>query len=242
MRSFASLVLGSFLVPLFAACGTTDGSLATGGEPPSSSTTTTVVASTSPSTPSTTASPPTTPAAPNVEVAVRFEDRTGQHPELAEQAQATLVDPRGWQQAGFAFTFDDAAPYVVVLAEAAEMDALCDPYDTEGRYSCQIGPTVALNADRWRSATPEWPGSIEAYRQMLVNHEVGHLLGQHHPDDRCPSPGQPAPVMAQQSKGLEGCTANPWPLPWELACAAEHDEPLAPGYEPDATPTCGPAG
>ncbi len=30
---------------------------------------------------------------------------------------------------------------------------------------------------------------------MLVNHEVGHLLGQHHPDEKCPVPGEPAPVV-----------------------------------------------
>jgi hypothetical protein len=238
-RSVACIALGLLVV---GACGGTQGSVDTGGAPPSSTSTSTTASSSTtavPTTPPTSAEPPDPPA---VEVALRFEDRTGEHPELAEEAQATLTDPRGWQQAGFGFTFDDAAPYVVVLAEAAEVDALCSPYDTEGLYSCQIGSTVALNADRWRSATPEWPGSLEGYRQMLVNHEVGHLLGQHHPDEKCPVPGDPAPVMAQQSKGADGCTANPWPLPWELACAAEHVEPLAPGYEADATPTCGPGG
>ena len=49
------------------------------------------------------------------------------------------------------------------------------------------------------------------------------------PHVQCPRPGQPAPVMAQQSSELNGCLPNPWPLRWELDCAARHEEPLAPG-------------
>ena len=153
----------------------------------------------------------------------------------------TLADPRGWAQAGFEIRATDDAPHVVVVAEGPEVDALCAPYDTGGRFSCQIGPVVALNADRWREATDTWPGTLEEYRQMLVNHEVGHLLGRHHARPACEEPGGPAAVMYQQSAGVEGCLPNPWPLPWEIACAARHDEPIAPPYEPDATATCGPA-
>jgi hypothetical protein len=65
---------------------------------------------------------------------------------------------------------------------------------------------------------------------MLVNHEVGHLLGMHHPDVHCPTPGQPAAVMAQQSTELDGCLPNPWPLAHEIERAARHDLPLAPPY------------
>lgn len=150
--------------------------------------------------------------------------------------EAILTDPRGWQRAGFVFDLGDAeAPYRLVLAEGGEVDELCWPLDTGGEYSCQNGPVVALNADRWRTATPSWTGTLDEYRIMLVNHEVGHLLHLHHPSPQCPGPGFPAPVMMQQSSELGECEANPWPLQWEVDLAGRQLEPLAPPPEHDIT-------
>jgi hypothetical protein len=192
------------------------------------------------------ARPPGTPAKPPaastststatpevVEVPYRVERRTADVATEGFEAvlDATLADPRGWSRAGFRLVSDPGAAFLVVLAEGPEVDRLCLPYRTGSRYSCQNGPVVALNADRWRSATPEWTGDLATYRQMLVNHEVGHLLGQHHPEVQCPAPGDPAPVMAQQSTELDGCLPNPWPLAWEIELAARHEEPLAPPFE-----------
>jgi hypothetical protein len=152
--------------------------------------------------------------------------------DFARAVERTLTDARGWQRAGFRLVLDPRARFRVVLVEAAVAQRMCEPYDVYSKYSCQNGPVVVLNAERWRHATPKWTGSLTAYRQMLVNHEFGHLLGMHHPGVQCPRAGRLAAVMAQQSTELDGCLPNPWPLPSEVRRAARHDLPLAPPAMP----------
>ena len=170
---------------------------------------------------------------PTVEVRYRVENRSSDVAlgGFGAEVDRVLHDPRGWQQAGFRLVRDDAAPFAVILAEPDEAHELCRPYDVYRRYSCQNGPLVVLNADRWRTATERWTGDLATHREMLVNHEFGHLLGLHHPDVQCPAPGRPAAVMSQQSTELDGCLPNPWPLPHEIERLARHDLPLAPPYE-----------
>lgn len=176
----------------------------------------------------------TTRAAPGtiVEVPYRLERRTSDAATAGFEAmaEATLSDPRGWGRAGFRLVRSPSASFVVVLAEGPEVDRLCLPYETYGLYSCQNGPVVALNADRWRTATPKWTGTLDDYRRYLVGHEVGHLLGLRHPSPQCPAPGRPAPLMAQQSTELDGCLPNPWPLEHEVVAGRKRPADLAPPY------------
>ena len=158
--------------------------------------------------------------------------------DLAHEVLSTLNDPRGWPRAGFDFVADDASPYLVVLAEGPDVDALCLPLQTGGRVSCQNGPTVALNADRWRVGVDHWDRDLAEYRGYLVNHEVGHLIGQRHPVPRCPVVGRPAAVMEQQTGSLRGCVGNAWPRDWEIALASVRPVVYAPPPEwgPDPQP------
>ena len=88
-------------------------------------------------------------------------------------------------------------------------DLACDT-----TYSCQSGRFVVINDDRWTTGSPNWPGPLAAYRQMVINHETGHFLGLGHAF--CSGPGDPAPVMQQQSIDMQGCATNSWPLDWEV--------------------------
>jgi hypothetical protein len=175
-----------------------------------------------------------------IQVTLRFESRVADvsTEALTQSGLATLNDPRGWKRAGFAFVDDPTATYTLVLAEGPEVDRLCLPLRTGSRVSCQNGPIVALNADRYRGAVQHWDRSIEDYRHYLFNHEVGHLLGQVHPDGRCPEQGGLSALMEQQTGGLAGCQANPWPLAWEIELAQQRPVVWAPlpGWQPNPRP------
>lgn len=131
------------------------------------------------------------------------------------QARQTYADPRGWRNAGVEFReVRRGGDFSLVLSEASRLPSFssqCSKY-----YSCRVGRNVIINQDRWTSATPSWNaagGDLRGYRHMVVNHETGHWLGHGHRG--CPGKGR-APVMMQQSKGLHGCTHNPWPVRSEL--------------------------
>jgi len=135
--------------------------------------------------------------------------------EFAAAVHATLSDPRGWATDGHVFqrVDTDGADFRVILASPALTDQLCAPLQTRGQVSCRNGEMVVLNALRWATGVEDYGADLASYREYLVNHEVGHRLGRNHVD--CPGPGQPAPIMMQQTYGVGDCTPNPWPLPGE---------------------------
>ncbi|MDR0591845.1 MAG: DUF3152 domain-containing protein [Bifidobacteriaceae bacterium] len=140
--------------------------------------------------------------------------------EFAGEAQAIFNDPSGWLSAGVGFDrVAEGGDFTLWLATPDQMSGF-NP-DCSPDYSCRVGPDVIINQERWlRGALPGALDSISLgeYRTMAVNHEVGHWLGHDH--STCPGPDQPAPLMMQQSKGLDGCLPNIYPLPEERTAPA----------------------
>jgi hypothetical protein len=141
---------------------------------------------------------------------------------FAAHVEAVLGNPRSWigsgrvrlQRVGPA----DAHDFRILLATRQTAGRLCAKGGIDIRNgahpytSCRTTGKVIINLDRWRlSAAPylKWKVPLATYRQYVINHEVGHELGEGH--QGCPKRGAPAPVMVQQTLSLRGCVPYAWP-------------------------------
>ncbi|GAA2589473.1 hypothetical protein GCM10010399_19480 [Dactylosporangium fulvum] len=152
-----------------------------------------------------------------VRYVVAAEEGSGVDPEVfAAAVHETLSDPRSWIASG-RWSFQrvpsgSPSELTVHLATPSTTDTMCARRGvrTQGEVSCRGGRDVIINLKRWLLGVAWYP-QLSDYRDMVMNHEVGHFLGNGHAI--CPRKGAPAPVMARQTFGLEGCVANPWPYP-----------------------------
>ncbi|WP_329224000.1 DUF3152 domain-containing protein [Streptomyces sp. NBC_01485] len=142
---------------------------------------------------------------------------------FAQAVQKTLNDQRSWAHNG-ARTFErihsGRPDFVITLASPGTTAFWCAKSGldtTEDNVSCDSAATerVMINAYRWAQGSKTYGDEMYAYRQMLINHEVGHRLGYSHVT--CDKDGDLAPVMQQQTKFLDHdgihCLPNAWPYP-----------------------------
>jgi hypothetical protein len=148
---------------------------------------------------------------------------------FAATVDGIVADPRGWTRsanapitdpaqkltnASWSFQRVNGANYSVRirLATPATVDRLCGAMgmDTQGVYSCRYGTTILINLRRWLNGAPGFAMNLAGYRIMVINHEMGHLLGFAHM--LCPAAGQPAPVMQEETIQLAGCQPNAYPF------------------------------
>lgn len=138
--------------------------------------------------------------------------------EFASTVRTVLTDSRGWETQDNVHFVNVSPAKVsagakvdvhVTLASPDTVDRECAPLRTLGKVSCHKNGRVMLNALRWIDGASSYGKDIATYRVYLVNHEVGHSIGHSHV--QCPAAGAKAPVMVQQTLGLQGCT--PWPYP-----------------------------
>ncbi len=142
---------------------------------------------------------------------------------FAEAVHKTLNDQRSWAHDGartFERVYSGRPDFVITLASpgtTADWCAKSGLDTTVDNVSCDSAATdrVMINAYRWAQGSRTYGDKIHAYRQMLINHEVGHRLGYGHVT--CDKDGGLAPVMQQQTKFIDHdgihCLPNPWPYP-----------------------------
>ncbi len=117
-----------------------------------------------------------------------------------------LSDPDGWGSRGYTFEPSEHNPRVHIrLSMPSTITSICG---LSGNLSCAElgGRNMYLNADRWFNGAPNSKLSLDDYRQYMVSHEIGHILGFDHAE--CPCKNCPAPIMMQQTRGIGQCKPN----------------------------------
>jgi hypothetical protein len=120
---------------------------------------------------------------------------------------AYLNSPDGWSQDGYSFepTEKISSQVWIRLSSSKTIETKCG---IAGKLSCAElgGRHMYLNADRWFHGSKESKLDLENYRQYMVSHEIGHILGKDH--QKCPCKGCKAPIMMQQTRGIAQCIPN----------------------------------
>ena len=156
---------------------------------------------------------------------------------VAAMIDATLSNPKGWiGDPRFAFQHVDPKvekPDLTIQLSSVDSTHDACGHDLAMETSCftSIGNRVVLNESRWVRGAAPFQGDLGAYRQYLINHEVGHAIG-FAAHVACPAQGQLAPIMMQQTLSLDNselhklspsevypddnakCQYNPWPYPF----------------------------
>uniref|UniRef100_A0A6C0KC68 DUF3152 domain-containing protein n=1 Tax=viral metagenome TaxID=1070528 RepID=A0A6C0KC68_9ZZZZ len=119
---------------------------------------------------------------------------------------AYLNDPNGWSKKGYFFmpVFSNAD----VRIRLSSPETILNKCGLPTGLSCAElgGHNMYLNADRWFHGASKSKLSLDDYRQYMVSHEIGHILGFDH--EQCPCKGCPAPIMLQQTLGIGQCKPN----------------------------------
>ncbi|HEX7302461.1 DUF3152 domain-containing protein [Lentzea sp.] len=124
---------------------------------------------------------------------------------FARTVEGILSDPRSWvgtkQVALQRVEANQNPDFVVSLSTTKTTHTLCGkeiPFET----SC-FNPQqkrVIINVARWVRGAMVYGSDLAGYRTYVINHEVGHALGNGHA--ACAEAGAPAPVMMQQTFGV----------------------------------------
>ena len=156
---------------------------------------------------------------------------------FAAMVEATLANPKSWiHQDKYSFEHVDGKKvkdpdFRFQLSSTETTHEICgNTYDMETSCFYPIGDRVMINEARWVRGAAPFEGDLGAYRQYVINHELGHGVGfaSHEP---CDEDGGLAPIMMQQTLSLSNselyginpeesyknndntCRPNPWPFP-----------------------------
>lgn len=113
--------------------------------------------------------------------------------------------PDGWAKYGY--FFEPVLHNESVLIRLSSPSTIKQVCGFDNLSCAELGGRfMYLNADRWFRGSAKSKLGLTDYRQYMVTHEMGHILGHDHEKCRCKD--CPAPLMMQQTLGIGECKPN----------------------------------
>lgn len=148
--------------------------------------------------------------------------------EFVQEVDRILNDPRGWegpfQRVSEAQILELPKDEVFVI-RLTPSDLLGDMYPEFKANKLSVANMteriIDINWCRWTEQCPNKSQlPLHEYRQYVIQHEVGHILGKPHPEDSllqtaAGTGAMPAPVMMQQTLGIGAHQPNSWPTTFD---------------------------
>jgi hypothetical protein len=129
---------------------------------------------------------------------------------FANEVDMYLADPHGWESKGYNFIRVGPRQKTLntVIIQLSSTSTIAKSGCENPSLSCAVmnGTELHVNIMRWMRGSPQSGLPLDEYRQYIISHEVGHIIGHDHV--KCPGAGQPAPIMMQQTLGIGSCVPN----------------------------------
>lgn len=133
----------------------------------------------------------------------------------------TLQDPRGWGTPFYEVPLETllqmpkSSVFIIRLTPAHVMNEMYEHFKEKQLSVANMSErTIDINWCRWTENCPNLSQlPLDQYRQYVILHEVGHMMGKKHPTTVVPQ--TEAPVMMQQTLGIQHHQPNPWPTDYD---------------------------
>ena len=144
-----------------------------------------------------------------------------------QMVHKTLNDPRSWGIPFYDIPMDlllqipKEQTFIIRLTPAPDLNKKYSEFkERQLSVANMTDRTIDINWCRWTEACPNHSQlPIEQYRQYVIQHEVGHMMGKMHPDPSNSPHQSKAPIMMQQTLGIttkdHQYTPNPWPTEFD---------------------------
>ena len=138
-------------------------------------------------------------------------------PKTIAKIKSILYDPNGWTKFGYRFIEVNEHPnFIITIAPNRIIKKICNFTGLSCADSTNPKRKIIyLNLEKWVNGSKKSKLSLDMYRNYLLFHEIGHILGKGHLKSKDFDPGTICPIMVQMTLGIGNLLPNCFPTEFD---------------------------